>query len=203
MNYYNFFIKGFINIFSIYLFLSFNYTRVEKNHIKIMRETASECTLFLNKNNEFPIKNPCNALLIGSGARNTIKGGLGSGDVDSHFFTTCEEGLEKAGFRITTKKWLLNYILIKEENLNEHMKYIKNMYQKYKENNPFGMVSFPETEYNLQIEDGELIPDIAIYVLARNSGEGMDRRPIKGEVFLTDTEIKDIYISIKIIKNLF
>ena len=28
----------------------------EEKHIKIMRETASECTLFLKKNNEFPIK---------------------------------------------------------------------------------------------------------------------------------------------------
>ena len=33
-------------------------------------------------------------MIIGSGARNTIKGGLGSGDIDSHFFITCEERLE-------------------------------------------------------------------------------------------------------------
>jgi beta-glucosidase len=33
---------------------------------------------------------------------------------------------------------------------------------------------------------------LAIYVLARNSGEGIDRRPIKGDILLTETEIKDI-----------
>ena len=31
--------------------------------------------------------------------------------------------------------------------------------------------------------------DIAIYALARNMGEGLDRRPIKGEVFLTNMKI--------------
>ena len=47
----------------------------------------------LNKNKQFPINKPCNVLLIGSGARNTIKGGLGSSNVDPKHSTTCEEGL--------------------------------------------------------------------------------------------------------------
>ena len=54
------------------------------------------------------------------------------------------------------------------------------------------MVSFPEYEYNLSRENKEKEADIAIYVLSRNSGEGLDRRLIKGDVLLTDTEIKDI-----------
>ena len=41
-------------------------------------------------------------MLIGSGARNTVKGGLGSGNVESRYYITCEEGLEKAGFKITS-----------------------------------------------------------------------------------------------------
>ena len=40
--------------------------------------------------------------------------------------------------------------------------------------------------------DFEQEADIAIYVLARNSGEGTDRREIDGDVFLTKTEIRDI-----------
>ena len=183
--------KVILIIFISYIYFYYNYSRIEKKHIQILRETSAECTLFLNKNNEFPIDKPCNVLLIGSGARNTVKGGLGSGDVDSHFFTTCEEGLEKAGFKITTKSWLDQYIKIKENNLNEHMSYINNMFIKYKGDQYFTMVSFPEVEYNLKIEENEKA-DIAIYVLARNSGEGLDRRPIKGDVLLTNTEIKDI-----------
>ena len=165
----------------------------EKKHIQITRETASECTLFLNKNNEFPIKKPCNVLLIGSGARNTVKGGLGSADVESRFFTTCEEGLEKAGFKITSKDWLNEYPLLKEKKIDEHMKFIKEMHENNKVNNSFRMVAFPEYDYDLKIDkNDEIQSDIAIYVLSRNSGEGLDRRLIKGDALLTDTEIKDI-----------
>ena len=76
-----------------------------KKHLNFLRESAPECTLFLNKNEEFPINKPCNVFLLGYGARNTIKGGTGSGEVASKF-TTFEEGLENAGFKITNKDLL-------------------------------------------------------------------------------------------------
>ena len=175
----------------------------EKKHIRIMRETSGECTLFLNKNNEFPINKPCNALLIGSGARNTVKGGLGSADVESRFYTTCEEGLEKAGFKITSKNWLNQYPILKEKKIQEHINYIKNIHKINRVNNTFRMVSFPEYDYNLNIDkDAEDESDIAIYVIARNSGEGIDRRPIKGDALLTDTEIKDILYLNNLLLNL-
>ena len=163
----------------------------EHKHIKIMRETASECTLFLKRNEEFPIFKPCNVLLVGSGARNTQKGGLGSGDTEPANFTTCEEGLENAGFIITSKKWLDEYPKEKEKKIKEHMKYIENIHIKNNITQAFRMISFPEYDYELSLEFLQKA-DIAIYVLARNSGEGMDRRNIKGDIYLTDTEIKDI-----------
>ena len=163
----------------------------ESKHIKIMRETASECTLFLKKNNEFPISQPCNVLLVGSGARNTEKGGFGSGDNDPSNYTTCEEGLENSCFFITSKTWLDQYPKLKEAKIGEHLNYLKNMSVKYNITQSFRQVWFPEYDYELSL-DFEKKADIAIYVLARNSGEGLDRREIKGDVFLTDTEIKDI-----------
>ena len=166
----------------------------EINHIQFLRESASECTLFLNKNEEFPIEKPCSVLLIGSGARNTLKGGLGSGDVESRYFTTCEQGLENAGFTMTSKKWLDEYPKLKDAKRNEYIEYIFNLAEKYKSSSAEmaeGVV-FPEVEYNLEITEEMKKADIAIYVLGRNSGEGMDRRIVKGEALLTDTEIKDI-----------
>ena len=163
-----------------------------KKHIKIMRNTAAECTLFLNKDEQFPIKKPGKVLLIGSGARNTVKGGLGSGDVNSWFYTTCEEGLEKAGFTITSKSWLDQYPLLKQTKIQEHMKYIENFHLKNNATGIFRMIAFPEYDYELKLKEDEEKADIAIYVIARNSGEGTDRRLIKGDAMLTDTEIKDI-----------
>ena len=164
------------------------------NDIEFLQNAASECTIFLNRNDQFPISNPCKVLLIGSGARNTVKGGLGSGDVDSNF-TTIEQGLEKAGFTISpiSKKWFDDYINIKQNNLQEHLKNITSLYTKSGQSSPFASLSFPEVEYSLNIKENENEKsDIAIYVLSRNMGEGSDRRPIKGEVFLTETEINDI-----------
>jgi beta-glucosidase len=45
----------------------------EKAHIKVLKETASECTLFLKSNGEFPIEKPCKVLLVGPGAREHVK----------------------------------------------------------------------------------------------------------------------------------
>ena len=75
----------------------------EIEHINILRKHSVECTLFLNKNDEFPISKPGKVLLVGSGARNTVKGGGGSGNVESRYYTTCEEGLEAAGFKVVSK----------------------------------------------------------------------------------------------------
>ena len=127
----------------------------ETIHTRILRESAAECTLFLNKNDEFPIDKPCNVLLLGSGARDTLKGGLGSGAVDSKY-TTCEEGLENAGFKITSKNWL------------------------------------SKSKYPLEKEHNDVKGDIAVYVLARESGQGMDREVKKGDVLFTNTEINNI-----------
>jgi len=46
--------------------------------------------------------------------RRTLKGGTGSGDVNSRHVVTIEEGLEKAGFTLTTKAWLDAYKVLHE-----------------------------------------------------------------------------------------
>ena len=59
-----------IILFFIILILALKYFKYhrkkknEENHINILRKTSTECTLFLNKNDEFPIENPCNVFLI-------------------------------------------------------------------------------------------------------------------------------------------
>ena len=66
------------------------------------------------------------------------------------------------------------------------------------------MVAFREYDYNLNLKEKEEKADIAIYVLSRNSGEGTDRRLIKGDAMLTDTKIKDIlYLNQKFQKSCY
>lgn len=156
-----------------------------------MRAFAPECMVLLRKKGDFPLKEAGKLALYGSGARKTIKGGTGSGDVNSRFYTTIEQGLENAGFTITTKSWLNSYDMIWEE---ARAKFIADIKRQAKEQHTqavlLGMGAvMPEPDYKQPIS-GE--GDTAIYVVSRNSGEGNDRQPIEGDVRLTKTEIHDI-----------
>ncbi len=162
-----------------------------KKHREQLRKNAAECCVLLKSDGSFPISKPCKIALYGSGARNTVKGGTGSGNVYSEDFATCESGLKEAGFEITTGNWLDAYEHEKERTRSEFYNAIR---QKAKDMgvSPF-LVGFgkvePEHDYKIPLEgDGE----IAVYVLARVSGEGNDLTPTAGDVMLTQTEINDI-----------
>ncbi len=164
----------------------------EKEHIEMLQKLAPECMVLLKSDGSFPIEKPCKVALFGSGARRTIKGGTGSGDVNVRHFVTVEEGLEKAGFTITTKEWLDNYDAIYVEARKSFVDSIKN--QAKEKGIPAVLLGLgavmPEPEYELPLEEtGEL----AIYVLSRISGEGSDRKAVKGDFYLTETEIRDIH----------
>lgn len=81
----------------------------ERRHLGTLRALAPECAVLLKRRGDFPLREPGDIALYGAGARRTLKGGTGSGDVNSRFFVTCEQGLEEAGFRVTTKAWLRGF----------------------------------------------------------------------------------------------
>ena len=157
-----------------------------------VKEVAPECTLFFKRDNSFPIKEPCKVVLVGSGVRHTVKGGTGSGDVNSRFFMNIEDAFTDAGFEVTSKSWLDDYDNYKKESFPKHVKRVK------KEAKEIGMIAAAysvgrfnyDEEFDFQVERFE--GDIAIYVLSRDAGEGHDRELIKGDVYLTDGEIRDI-----------
>lgn len=68
----------------------------EKGHMTILRRISPECMVLLKYDGSFPLEGAGKIALYGSGARKTVKGGTGSGDVNVRHFTTIEEGLEKA-----------------------------------------------------------------------------------------------------------
>ncbi len=166
----------------------------ETEHIEAVRKVAPECMVLLKNDGTLPLSGTGKIALYGSGARNTIKGGTGSGDVNVRHFVNVEEGLENAGFEITTKAWLDSY----DKVLLEAKKAFYGGIRKEAESagvSGKNMMLFamgracPEPDYELPL-DGE--GDTALYVLSRNSGEGADRKPEAGDINLTATEIRDI-----------
>ena len=163
----------------------------ERRHNEMIRRFGAECTVLLRSDGSFPLDGPCRLALYGSGARRTVKGGTGSGEVNSRRFVTAEEGLEAAGFTITTKAWLDGYGRLWPEAKKRFLRKLKRAALK---RGTLAILSdmgavMPEPEYALPLEgDGEA----AIYVLSRVSGEGSDRKPIPGDILLTQTEKRDI-----------
>ena len=163
----------------------------EIEHINKVRKMSPECMVLLKSDNTFPLKEVGEIAVYGSGVRNTIKGGTGSGDVNVRAYTTVEQGLEKAGFVITTKDWLDQYEQIREE---ARKQFIAEKRKQIKKEGISGLLASmgavaQEPEYELPLyAKGET----AIYVLARNSGEGTDRGAISGDFLLTETEKRDI-----------
>ena len=163
----------------------------EREHRDLLRRLAPECMVLLKSDGTFPLEAPCKVALYGSGARETIKGGTGSGDVNVRHYTTVEEGLENAGFTVTTKPWLESYSALRQQ---AHVGFVAGIKEKAKELGVpallLGMGAvMPEPEYDLPL-DGE--GELCVYVLGRISGEGSDRHPAPGDFQLTQTEIRDI-----------
>ncbi|MBR4942615.1 MAG: glycoside hydrolase family 3 C-terminal domain-containing protein [Clostridia bacterium] len=162
-----------------------------KKHYEILRENASECVILLKKDGNFPINAPCKVALYGNGARNTVKGGTGSGDVNCVNYNSIEKAFENEGFTVTTKNWLDAYDV---ERARCHSEWVNGIIQKAKDNNTslfiaaFGATE-SEREYSISTDGNG---DVCVYVLSRNSGEGTDRTDRKGDVYLTDTEVSDI-----------
>ncbi|KAG4100916.1 beta-glucosidase-related glycosidase [Neocallimastix lanati (nom. inval.)] len=158
----------------------------EIEHINTLDKYLAECTVLLRRNGDFPIgKKNKKIYLYGNGVRKTIKGGTGSGDVNSRSFDTIEQAFTKAGYEILTKDYLDEYDKIYEKAQTE----FNNNLWKNSSGNFFAMMGaiMPEPDYDIPYEKEG---DVAVFVLSRVSGEGSDRKPIKGDVYLTDTERK-------------
>lgn len=168
-------------------------TSLEKENQALVRSLAGECMVVLENDGALPLgKEERTIVLYGSGARNTVKGGTGSGDVNSREVINIYEGLKAEGFNILSDDWLDRYDKNLEDATNAYMADINE--KAAKQHVPPIMIMFstpfvaPDEELITQVKDA----DIAIYVISRNSGEGADRYDVKKDYELDDNEVKNI-----------
>jgi beta-glucosidase len=168
----------------------------EKENLALARRAAAEGIVILRNNRVLPIANKKIAL-YGSGARLTVKGGTGSGDVHERHSVSIEEGLENAGYQVVTKKWI--------DGADKHY---KKSYAEWKQGreqavkyilNPIKIISLVEqvpfrfpAGIPIESDDIRLETDTAIYVIARQAGEGTDRYKAKGDWYLENIECENI-----------
>ncbi len=143
----------------------------EKNNRKLAYRAAVEGIVLLENNGVLPLSTG-NIALYGAGARHTVKGGAGSGEVNERYSATIYDGLKEKGFNILTDRCLRKYDVKLEE--------AKKAYEKdVKENHTiidvWGLVfTMPVAD---EITKEDLVEcDTAMYAVARQAGEGRDRR---------------------------
>ena len=151
----------------------------EAEHLKLACRAALESIVLLENDGALPLK-PGKVALFGAGAEYTIQGGTGSGEVNCRKSYSIREGLEQAGFTITTDSWLQTYTRHYQDAQVEYAEALRKRIKKLQigqianlMKNPFtAPPGQPITEAD--VEQAQC--DTCIYVIARQAGEGADRR---------------------------
>ncbi len=169
----------------------------EQRNFERVRRIAAEGMVLLENNGVLPLTADGRSLaLFGNGVRHMVKGGTGSGDVNARDVVNVEQGLEQAGYRIGSKAWLDQYDADCTARMNQYMVDFKAVLKEkgwagvnWALDNPYRDPDVPTlTEADL----GDTDRNCAVYVIARTSGEGADRKQAPGDYELTDREKENL-----------
>lgn len=171
----------------------------ELSHRQLAREVAAEGMVLLKNEGVLPLQNKKIAL-FGAGARMTVKGGTGSGNMQERYSVSIEEGLKNAGFTLASTRWMDRFdaaFAAEKEAWRLSIEARIKGYKPWEVQRMFDEVihvtplRFPIGD-EIQQEDLPEDTDTAIYVIARQAGESTDRRLEKGDYYLADVEEANI-----------
>ena len=174
------------------------------------RAIAAQGMVLLKNGGSLPFKNVKTLAAFGSGVRRTIKGGTGSGDVNTRTVVNVQQGLEDAGFTIVSNTWLDLHDKNCTEAKAAWTARIRKAFQERGMEALMEVLGHPYKDPDVpEITEDDLKEkaDAAIYVLARTSGEGADRHPVPGDYELTDREkqnleaLSKVYDKIAVVLN--
>ena len=165
----------------------------ETEHWGLARRAAADGMVLLkNEDGLLPFAQGARLALYGAGAVATVKGGTGSGDVNSRKTVNIYEGLKEAGFTIVNEDWLAAYGTCYEKAREQWREEIWQDEDRRKAKGEPEPMFFAYTSHPFEIPAGELPApvacDAAVYVIARVAGEGKDRTYCKGDYLLSDAE---------------
>lgn len=178
----------------------------EKEHRDLARTVAAEGMVLLQNDGVLPLAGRTIAL-YGNGARMTIRGGSGSGDMRERYSVNIEQGLINAGFTFPNNKWLDRFDKQYEKEKEDFRLSVEAKIKGYgpiRTMQMFDIIHEQRLAYPIgdEIRDDEWADtDTAIYVVARQAGEGGDRRMEKGDFLLADAEYTNIAECAKRYKN--
>lgn len=145
------------------------------------RAATQGMVLLENHGDALPMPKTGNVALFGVGMYKTVKGGTGSGDLNNRYTVSVQDGFKNAGYSITTSPVYYNAMVSLYEQESKKARLINS-------DNP--RIDYASAEYPLT---ADLVKptsptDTAIFVLARNSGEGEDRSSGAGDYLINKVE---------------
>ena len=176
-----------------------------KEHIELSRSAATEGMVLLKNNGALPLTKNSTVALFGKATIEYIKGGGGSGDVHCPYIRNIYEGFsEKENenkiniykplvefYKDYVKKESVN--VLTQEQINARWDIVNNMDFCTERDDmtydTFAAMHVKEAEVpDSLIVSASENADTAIITISRFSAEGVDRRPIKGDYYLSDLE---------------
>ena len=165
----------------------------EKRHAALARKAAAAGIVLLRNDGVLPLAPDKPVALFGAGAGHTVKGGIGSGDVNNRASVSIWQGLKEAGVPLTSEDWLADcearYTRAREDwraQVLAAAKQVDNPFDAYAAR-PFAL---PEGR-TIRPQDLKGAK-AALYVISRIAGEGKDRRLEPGDYYLSDAERADL-----------
>ncbi|MCR5010668.1 MAG: glycoside hydrolase family 3 C-terminal domain-containing protein [Clostridia bacterium] len=182
-------------------------TERERRSLDVAYRAACESMVLLKNDGVLPFPDKRIAA-YGAGVAHTIKGGTGSGEVNERHSVSILEGLRARGFEVTSENWLKDY---EAEYEKAYADFLEGRRFKLRLSDISGSVNKLFANFRMPagrpvgVDDlscgaaeaaagGSCVPatENCIYVISRQAGEGGDRKPEKGDYYLTDEEISDI-----------
>ncbi len=172
-----------------------NESTMELAHRALTRKVASEGIVLLENNGVLPLK-PCKVALYGAGAIKTIKGGTGSGEVNERYSVSILEGLKNAGYEISSNSWINDYMETFSQSEKEFAQEVRDWFKNSSLQDilflSFRRFNLPVGRKITKADVEESNTDTAIYVVARQAGEGADRHIEQGQHHLLPIEIENL-----------
>lgn len=172
-------------------------TKQEMAHRALARRAAQEGIVLLkNQDHALPLC-PGKLAVYGAGASMTVKGGTGSGEVNERYTVSILQGLENAGFVVTTKQWIQDfeaeYTQAKEAYAQRKA---KTSLLQFKDvinimNDP---LMLPAGRVVNEADISASDTDTALYIVARQAGEGTDKKLDKSNSVLDERTLREIYL---------
>ena len=167
----------------------------EKKIRAVARRAAAEGMVLLENDGILPLEQGAKLALYGRGARDTIKGGTGSGDVNSRNTISVEQGLLNAGFTVVNRAYLDRF---DEEFADSKKRCEEAIYREAGDDRDPRKLYHAHATFVPELPELPLLredaagADAVVYVISRISGEFADRRAEKGDYFLSEREEREL-----------